>query len=72
VKKLSTRNTVIVLFVVVSCISVGASTLLTGEFHLHQSAGNSLIADLEGPAAYLVGLLFIGVGALGAASLFRS
>ncbi len=61
----------IALIVVFACYQVGASALLTGEFHLQSSAGNSLLVHLDGLAAYITGIVFIGVGTLAAVRLFR-
>ena len=65
------RSRVIALIVVFACYQVGASTPLTGEFHLQSSAGNSLLVHLDGLAAYITGIVFIGVGTLAAVRLFR-
>ena len=63
-----TRSRVIALIVVFACYGAGSSALLTGEFNLESS---STSVHLEGFAAYIAGFLFIGVGTLAAASLFR-
>ncbi|MBW2290781.1 MAG: hypothetical protein JRG94_00565 [Deltaproteobacteria bacterium] len=57
--KLTWEN-VIVVIVLLCMFYAGATTLRTGKFFLSQSAGPTI--NLEGPAAYVLGLAFIGLG----------
>jgi hypothetical protein len=69
VEPISTGQKVILVIVAVSCLSVGADALLTGEFFSMSQSGPTM--HLEGWGAYIAGAVFIGVGALAAFSLFR-
>ncbi len=55
-----TRENVIVVIVLFCMFYAGATTLRTGKFYLSQSGGATI--NLEGPAAYILGLVFIGFG----------
>jgi hypothetical protein len=55
-----TRENVIIVIVLFCMFYAGAATLRTGKFFLSQNAGPTI--NLEGPAAYVLGLAFIGFG----------
>ncbi len=68
--KLTARE-VVLLIVVVLLFWAGASALLTGEVLLRGSGYSGQLIHLEGLGAYIMGVLFIGVAALGAISFRR-
>jgi len=55
-----TQGNVIAVIIVACMFYAGATALRTGEIYLRQSGGAN--TNLEGPAAYILGALFIGLG----------
>ena len=64
-----TRGNVIAAIVITCTLSAGVTTLRTGKFYLSQSAGPTI--NLEGPAAYILGFVFIGFGLFVAIRVLR-
>ena len=64
-----TQGNVIAVFIVAFMFYAGATALRTGEVYISRSGGPN--TNLEGPAAYILGALFIGLGLFVAYRVFR-
>jgi hypothetical protein len=64
-----TQGNVIAVILVNCMFYAGGTTLRTGEFYISPSGGGTI--NLEGPAAYIMGASFIGLGLFVAYRVFR-